>query len=404
MKPSIYLERYAWKKPLFPEYKPKSSPDLIIVLPSYREKDLLSALDSINQCDAPKGHVLIIVVINESTQSTDETKAINSHCHDLLASYSSRFELKTAHVQLPEKKAGVGLARKIGMDEAVRIFEKDKKDGVIICYDADCACQSNYLIEVERCYSNPKTKAAVVFYEHNLEGDNRNEITSYERYLRYYIMSLRMAGFPYAHQTLGSCITVRSSIYQQEGGMNTRKAGEDFYFLNKIIPLGGFEEINSTTIYPSDRVSERVPFGTGKSVQKIKDLESPYMVYNPKSFEDLYGFLNKVDSYWNADSFDIPESVLNFTGLDFEAKVRELKNQTSSKSSFIKRFFSWFDAFKILKYVHYAREHYYNDVPINEALQWLSSHIGQLPEDPSDQLQELRNLDRKYVTPGRTGH
>src|SRR5204862_3217619 len=87
-------------------------------------------------------------------------------------------------------------------------------------------------------------------------------------HLRYYIQALRYAGFPHAHHTIGSCMAVRAGEYRQQGGMNKRKAGEDFYFLHKIIPLGGFGDLTGTTVYPSPRPSDRVPFGTGKAVRE----------------------------------------------------------------------------------------------------------------------------------------
>jgi len=42
--------------------------------------------------------------------------------------------------------------------------------------------------------------------------------------------------------------------------MNRKQAGEDFYFIQKLMPLGGYFALNSTAIYPSPRESSRVPF------------------------------------------------------------------------------------------------------------------------------------------------
>ena len=72
--------------------------------------------------------------------------------------------------------------------------------------------------------------------------------------------------FPFAFHTIGSSMAVRASSYMRQGGMNKRKAGEDFYFQQKIIPLCGFTECNSTVVYPSPRPSYRVPFGTGRAM------------------------------------------------------------------------------------------------------------------------------------------
>src|SRR5213594_3575687 len=87
-------------------------------------------------------------------------------------------------------------------------------------------------------------------------------IAAYELHLRYYVRALRYAGFPYAHHTIGSCMAVRADVYKKQGGMNKRQAGEDFYFLQKIIPLGHFTDLTETKVIPSSRPSDRVPFGT----------------------------------------------------------------------------------------------------------------------------------------------
>jgi len=288
--------------------------------------------------------------------------------------------------------------RKIGMDEAVRIFRKADHDGVIVCYDADCRCEENYLAEIEKTYQNHKVNAGVVFYEHQLNRENHEAILNYELYLRYYIDALRYAGFPYAHQTLGSCITVRCSHYEKVGGMNTRKAGEDFYFLNKTIPLGGFAEINTTTVRPSDRVSDRVPFGTGRAVQDILQSEDTYHVYHPNSFEDLKIFFSRMDWFSESSEWLIPKSIQDFLGIDWREQIVELKGKVSSEQNFEKRFFHWFDAFKILKYVHFCRDHYYQNVELREALDWLRQHTLHLTGSPGSQLIQLRYVDREHDT------
>ncbi|MEP1095996.1 MAG: glycosyltransferase family 2 protein [Cyclobacteriaceae bacterium] len=397
MSTNLYLERYAWKDPILPEYEPKKNLKTIIVIPSFRETQLQQALDSINNCDPPKSELLILVVINEPAESTTEITEINRKCLDSLKKYDSNYELVFSYQKLPKKKAGVGLARKIGMDEAVRIFEKVDEDGVIICYDSDCLCAQNYLIEIENHFLDQKAKAGIVFYEHQLNGQNKEWIIQYESYLRYYISGLRYAKYPHAHQTLGSCIIVRSSTYQKQGGMNSRQAGEDFYFLNKVIPSGEFVEVNTTTVYPSDRVSDRVPFGTGKAVEQLMHSKRSYEVYNPKIFEDLRVFFSQITSHPESDPAIIPDSISDFLGINIEKDFEEIRRQTTSQQAFIKRFFGWFDAFKILKYVHFARDNHHPNVGLTEALLWLDSKVQNriYSENLETQLANLRTVDRQ---------
>lgn len=392
---SLYLERYAWKEELFPDYAPPRNLGLVIVLPAYKEEAIQDALASLNACIRPQKEVLIIVLINESEAEQADIQAINSACLATVRSFESKFKMLVSRQQLPAKKAGVGLARKIGMDEAVRIFKKSENDGAIVCFDADCRCDENYLTEIETAYDDEGTQSGIVFYEHQLHRAHHPAIVNYELYLRYYIDVLRFTGFPYAYQTLGSCITVRCSMYEKVGGMNTRKAGEDFYFLNKTIPLGGFVEINTTTIRPSDRISDRVPFGTGKAVKEILDVEE-YAVYHPSTFEDLKLFFSKVDSFWTEDRWNIPKSLVYFLGDDWQQEITALKGTVSTQEQFRKRFFHWFDAFKILKFVHFARDHFYQDVTLEEALHWLKTHVHLFKGSLESQLIQLRYHDRNY--------
>ena len=395
---SIYLERYAWQEELFPDIQPPEDLSLIVVIPCFKESDLIGALESLNECKPPHGQVLIIALVNESENASKEIKEANELTVNQLRDFKSKFPLLVSRQVLPHKKAGVGLARKIGMDEAVRIFRRIGNNGAIICYDADCRCDTNYLDEIERVYSNPQVQSGIVFYEHLLHRENHQAIVEYELYLRYYIDALRQTGFPYAHQTLGSCITVRASMYEKVGGMNTRKAGEDFYFLNKTIPQGGFEEINATTIRPSDRTSDRVPFGTGKAVNEILNAQEEYSVYHPNTFEDLKLFFGKVQSFWNEDEWKIPKTLTIFLGDDWKEQIEEIKSQVSSKEQFIKRFYHWFNAFKVLKFVHFCRDEFYQNVELEEALDWLRQKHFFLKGSKESYLVQLRYFDRQHMT------
>ena len=70
---------------------------------------------------------------------------------------------------------------------------------------------------------------------------------------------LHFTGFPYVHHTVGSAIAVKAMTYVKAGGMNRRMAGEDFYFIQKLLPAGGFFNLNQTTVYPSPRSSQGFP-------------------------------------------------------------------------------------------------------------------------------------------------
>lgn len=394
---NLYLSRYAWPKSEL-EGQIVGNPDLIVVIPAHNEPDLCDALKSLHQCDRPQGEVLIIVVINESTQSNEEIVRVNKATFKKATAIDQRFRQCVLHLQLPPKKAGVGLARKIGMDEAVRIFESQGKDGIIVCYDADCTCDTNYLSSIEDYYAQRPSNLGVVHYEHVLHGDNHFPIVNYELYLRYYINALRFARYPYAFQTLGSCITVKSSAYQKQGGMNQRKAGEDFYFIHKVMPLGKVGEINKTTIYPADRISDRVPFGTGHAVGKyIDDPDPDYPVYHYHTFEDLVFVNQNLDIYYETQELpNIPETIKVFyKENDFDLK--QLIKHSGGLSNFTQRYYQWWDGFRTLKFVHFCRDHFYPKINLDDALRWLSEQASNLDlkdQSREEQLLMLRDYDR----------
>ena len=142
-----YLEKYAFQAPVIQE-KPSLELNQIVVIPCFDEPDLWSSLKSLYNCDATKGAVEVIVVLNQSENAgeLDNNQKVLAQFPQWKAEHDS--DLKKFHLisalNLPKKHAGVGLARKIGMDEAVYRFHlSGKEDGIITCFDADSGCLSN---------------------------------------------------------------------------------------------------------------------------------------------------------------------------------------------------------------------------------------------------------------------
>jgi hypothetical protein len=276
---------------------------------------------------------------------------------------------------MPVKDAGVGLARKSGMDEALWRFNLiNKPGGFIICFDADAICDANYLATIENhCKNYPSTKGCSVYFEHDIDNKfypeyQRNAIISYEIHLRYYKLALSYAGFPYSFHTVGSSMLVNALCYAQQGGMNKHKAGEDFYFLQKIIPLGEYYELNKTRILLSPRESDRVPFGTGAAMVKMMDSGVyNFETYNFQSFLDLKELFPLAGDIFRKETEDVkdlirslPEPLREFLMQhDFEMVVEELNQNSAGMDTFLKRFFQWWNAFRILKYLNYAHDGYY---------------------------------------------
>lgn len=387
---NFYLNRYSIREALISQ-KPNNDLSIIVVIPCSNEPNLTASLQRLYNCEKPSGSVEVIVVINASEKAEETVLAQNlktwQEADEWRKNHTNKFEFYFIEEnQLPKKHAGVGLARKIGMDEAVRRFDLvNNHQGVIACFDADALCEPNFLVELEKHFKeNSKSPACSIHYEHPIDGNDFPEviydgITQYELHLRYYKNGLAYANLPYAFHTIGSSMAVRSEAYQKQNGMNKRKAGEDFYFLQKLIPLGNFTELKTTKILPSPRVSDRVPFGTGKAMQSwLDDAKIEMLSYNPKSFIDLKSFSSVVPNLFKGKS-DIPKSVQAFlVTIDFEENLSNIRKNSKSEEHFTEVFFKWFNAFKVLKYMHFARDNFYSDVLISEG----ANGLLQLLEKP----------------------
>lgn len=416
-KMNFYLQRFGFQGP-FIDVAPHQELGLILVIPCYNETNLIASLEDLFHADDPKCALEIIVVINASEDASDQIKAQNEETYLEVKDWTAKNQKANFSVHqiftnnLPKKHAGVGFARKIGMDEAVYRFEQINTDGIIACFDADSKCDTNYLVEIEAHFNrHPTSPGCSIHYEHPLTGNEFDAqvyqgIIGYELHLRYYNQALKFCGLPYAFHTVGSSMAVRSSAYQKQGGMNRRKAGEDFYFLHKIIELGGFTEIKSTRVIPSPRISDRVPFGTGKAVGDwVEKREEEHYTYAFESFLIIRSFVGFIPSLYTQ-----PLSAIKLTNpLHQELLMRfledhkidhvlnEVKGNAKTQDAFIKRFFKWFDAFQVLKLVHFLRDNGISNGKVEDETRKLLMINGNenVASNKHDLLVFLREIEKK---------
>jgi hypothetical protein len=293
--------------------------------------------------------------------------------------------------EISERFAGAGMARKIGMDEAVRRFDElNRPDGVMIGLDADCLVSENYLIQIEACFlGNKNCFGATINFRHRVEElqDERQRlgIQLYEDYLHYYKKSLDFAGFPHSIYTIGSAFAVRADAYVKQGGMNRRKAGEDFYFLHKLTQLGPIREISDAYVFPSCRVSNRVPFGTGAAMTKwMNGTEDLTVSYHFEAFLALKKLFDLAGEFYRINPEQcqaviagLPQAIRDYLQtINFTDKVREINQNSSSVERFKKRFFQYFDAFLILRFLNFSHQSHFSKQKIAEAIEQLNQSIS----------------------------
>ena len=383
----------------------------IVVIPCFNEPDIATSLRSLLACTPTLYPVEIIVVVNSPENAAESIIARNLETLATIEEIrrnNHRNDIKIFAVHSPDlskKHAGVGFARKIGMDEAVRRFDYlEREDGIIIDFDADSTCNPQYLSAIEDYFiKNPKKEAASIYFEHPLQGDGfpseiYSAIAKYELYLRYFVEAQRYAEFPYAFHTIGSAFAIKANVYAAAGGMNRRKAGEDFYFLQKIIPRGRYGEIFSAHVYPSPRESMRVPFGTGASITKMCATTNEYVVYNPEAFEILKRFFATANVLQNGGEPDTDYRLKEFlTNNGFYHEIDGMISNSASQRTFTQRFFAWFDAFRLLKFLNFVHEKYIHKIPVEEAAAYIATTMGLLnpPTDTVELLQWYRAKENK---------
>jgi len=416
---NLYLERYASKKKLIGK-APGNQLGLCVIIPSFNEPDLFQTLQSLASCDSPDTEVEIIVVINHSHNADRDIVYSSIRTFNETRQWAHTFSTKEIRyhiVYVPNmnpKHAGVGLARKIGMDEAVRRLESvGNSNGVIVCLDADSLVDKNYLIAIwEHFINNPNVPGCSIYFEHphsgNLDKTIYEGIVAYELHLRCYVNGLRYAKSPHAFHTIGSSMAVKSIVYQKQGGMSKRKAGEDFYFLQKVMKVGGFNDLTKTKVIPSPRSSNRVPFGTGRAISDWLEKHSDInMTYDPQVYVELKALFDSIDSilesFYQPDAVDkkqYGEAMVGFLIQNqFKSVIENVLMNTSSLVKAKEKFNSWFDGFRIMKFAHYARDNFYPNVSVNVAAQWcLSNFYGQGIKQSSTKtlLKTIRNHDRRY--------
>jgi len=373
----------------------------IIVVPSIAESNILpNFIQSLEQNDELELlNTLLLIVINNGLTSSDEVKNDNQNTLAYLRNIKSKVNISIIDAsgdgkEMDDKNSGVGLARKIGMDLALSKFDYNSiNKKILICTDADCIVDSNYLTEISQEFNRNNYEAAVANFAHDISSDDEKTkaIICYEIFLRYYVLGLSFAKSEYAFHTIGSTMLCTPEAYVKVEGMNKRKAAEDFYFLEKLAKIYPIGKIKSTYIHPSKRGSWRVPFGTGRSVDRyLSNTREEYLLYDPKSFIVLKNWLEIFFSKSVEPPADylkiaknIDENLFQFlVEQDLQKFLSKVLLNSKNPAEIEKQKHYWFDAFRTLKLIHYLRDVAYPNINMFDA---------------SDKLLKMMNIEN-YIS------
>jgi len=390
----------------------------VVVIPAYAEREMLfSTLASIAQNPhSSLRYSFILCVINNKGNSPPaaiknnlqtikylealvKNKSLrkfntDQEIYPLLLDLSDA-KLKLGYIdassrgnEIPHNSGGVGMARKIGMDMALRLLKKSSAPrNLILSLDADTLVQNNYLSAINN-YFSPRVKTAIVAYEHQLPLDyvQQAAICCYEIFLRYWVLGLRYAKSPWAFHSIGSTIVTSTEAYLEVRGMNKREAGEDFYFLSKLAKSSKIGYIKETCVYPSARSSARVPFGTGKRIQRFLDgvHKDEYHLYDPRIFVILADWLKLMKNQFICVDDEIlikterihPMLKSFLIDCDFAAVWSKICRNAKDEKTLTRQFNDWFDGFKTLKLINYFTKKVYPQINMFEALNRILSMSG----------------------------
>ncbi len=373
----------------------------VLVVPAYGEdRNLVEMLGSVPE--GPAGDTLIVVVLNAREDSPPKVHQANAQVRERLlaaaASPARELAASPAITELPMPRGrlvlidralpgsflpegqGVGLARKIGNDFALALHGAGRiASAGIHNTDADVLLPNDYFDQIQRPgkTGTEDDAAAVYFFEHRFAEDPGLAEAGrlYEISLRYYTLGLAWAGSPYAYESMGSCIAVRPPAYAAVRGFPKKDAAEDFYFLNKVAKVGAVRRLAGAPLLLEGRVSDRVPFGTGKALGDLvakPRSRSGFRLYHPIVFAHLAAWLSVLERTARSGGRvdlavdELPRDNPFFQAglliealekMDAFAAVRDaIEKSSGDPMTMLRHFHAWFDAFRTRKLIHALRD------------------------------------------------
>ena len=423
MPEDIHWLKYETRFQTMPAWLPQPDipPGMCVCIPVYAEPDLISTMESLLYCGLPDSPTEVLLLFNKDSRMTPDEMILHDQSWIAVNEWINHADHQKQGLtfipiyisETPVRKGGVGWARKMAMDEAARRLEQQ---GVILCLDADCKVEMSYLKTVSKYFfQNSDCDAASIYFEHVLENLPDNElkaIMQYELHLRYLVHAIRWTGHPFSFHTVGSAMAVRRGSYLAQGGMNTKQAGEDFYFLQKFIEAGSFHEIKATSVYPSTRMSLRVPFGTGKAMTKLLSSKNKWPTTAFEVFLEIKSLFAEMDQLrtlmisYDIDqakslflkSLQLHQAVIAFLAeVNFFEEVASIVRQTTNEINFRKRVFRYFNLFMMIRYMHFAARNFYPDTGVFQpAVALLAKLEISIPLhcNMKELLEKYRHLDR----------
>ena len=380
-----------------------------VVIPAYDERETLgTVIEALRGASSTPECFEVIIVVNQPSDAPAAIDQANREALEMLSALETPFPLHvidrcTEGQAFPPDEAGVGRARRLGMDLALaRLQEAGAAvEGIIPCLDADSPAEEGYIDDVLETFATGPEEmlAGVCRYRHPIPDvdEHARAIAAYESWMRYFEAGLHLTRTPYAFQSIGSCMVLSAQGYALADGVPPRPALSDFYLLQKIIKAGGrgaVQTMEAPMVYPSARTSERVPRGTGPSVQSILDHEVERYIHvePPATFEQLRAWFAAI-----RPGFEDPERIRDAASdalmafldqWDSWETIASLREHAPDAAHFERSFHEWFDSLKIVRFANMLRRRG-DTVPLVDAVRRVLEDLGRssrakaIPRDAS---------------------
>jgi glycosyltransferase involved in cell wall biosynthesis len=379
-----WLQKWSGKaRPWFPAVS-GLEPDwrgVAVIIPLFNEvfsptlESLKAATDFAakgTQSQGRNGEVRLYCVVNNRRNDRPEVKEGNQ---ELLARLNRAARNNTPGFNLividaasqgreiPEGQ-GVGFARKIGMDFALLQGAQ-----VIACLDGDTLVSEEYISILHDFMrrAHPVDAGCLSFLHQPGETPEAEQaVRRYEGFLAEHSRKLKACGSIYYQTALTPRIVCTKEAYMQSGGMNTRAAGEDFYFLQALTKVcygkGRLPITLPAEVYPSARVSDRVPFGTGQKIGAIL-AGAALPAYSDFVYEQIGAFIALVNGHIQGDEpiaalqshvSELLPGVQNFLDANkFFTDWEKIRANMSGPAGLTRAFQFWFDGLRIIRLIHH---------------------------------------------------
>lgn len=336
---------------------------IFLALPVLNESKILPALIKCLENQDYKNFELVVCVNNYNSWWDHPEKV--DYCFDNQKSIDYLKKIEDFPITVidrssktlgwPQKKGGVGWARKVGMDS---ISSSAKDDDLIVSIDADTFYPPDYLSSLVKAFDeNPRLDGIAIPYLHKMaDHETARLILHYEIYMRYYLLNLLRIENPYAFTALGSAMAVTVKAYRKAGGLTPVKSGEDFYFLQKLVKIGQLGLWANTIAYPSSRLSDRVLFGTGPALLKGQNGDwNSYPIYSYKSFDkirDTFQLFGKLFS----EEIKTPMDEFLVSIFKEDNAWLALRQNYKDEGNFVKACISKVDGLRLLQFLRKQQE------------------------------------------------